>query len=91
MPLTSNNATYTAQPTGAVGSGSTGLNIPLSTQSSTLNRFGDSFGVLFINEATTSYAANAIRIGRKVTTAGVTAVAASGSGASAVAAVTHVV
>lgn len=91
MPLTSNNATFTPQEFGTVTSSSTtGLNIPLSTQSSTLNRFGDSFGILFINEAATSYAANAIRIGRKVTTAGVTAVAASGSGANAVAAVSRV-
>lgn len=87
MPLTANAATYTAQPTGVVGAGSTGLNIPLSTQSSTLGRFGDSFGILFINEAAKTYAANAIRIGRKVTTAGVTAVAAAGT----VAAVSHVV
>lgn len=86
MPLTANALTYTAQPTGVVGAGSTGLNIPLSTQSSTLGRFGDSFGILFINEAAKTYAANAIRIGRKVTTAGVTAVAAAG----AVAAVAHV-
>jgi hypothetical protein len=90
MYNTANTATYTAQPTGVVGTGTTGLNIPLSSQTSKLDRFGDSFGVLFINEAATSYAANAIRIGRKVTTAGVTAVAASGSGSSAVAAVTQV-
>lgn len=87
MYNTSSPGTYTAQPAGTVGTGTVGLNIPLATQTSTLNRFGDSFGVLFINEAAKTYAANAIRIGRKVTTAGVTAVAAS----TGVTAVSHVV